>query len=52
MPAHEPRTTPNTRLARVSEVARILSGQGKQGSPPPLWDGHTAERIAAILMEQ
>jgi len=33
------------------EVDRILSGQGKRGRRPPLWDGHAAERIAAILMD-
>lgn len=34
------------------EVARILSGKAKRGRRPPLWDGHTAERIAAILMDR
>jgi UDP-N-acetylglucosamine 2-epimerase (non-hydrolysing) len=28
---------------------KLFSGQWKQGSIPPLWDGHTGERIAAIL---
>ncbi|MCC6124178.1 MAG: UDP-N-acetylglucosamine 2-epimerase (non-hydrolyzing) [Pirellulales bacterium] len=27
----------------------ILDGSYKRGSPPPLWDGRAAERIAAIL---
>jgi UDP-N-acetylglucosamine 2-epimerase (non-hydrolysing) len=31
------------------EVGRILSGTVKQGQRPPLWDGHAAERIAAVL---
>jgi UDP-N-acetylglucosamine 2-epimerase (non-hydrolysing) len=34
------------------EVERILSGKGKRGRRPPLWDGHAAERIAAILMDR
>ncbi len=34
------------------EVERILSGQAKRGRRPPLWDGHAAERIAAILMDR
>jgi UDP-N-acetylglucosamine 2-epimerase (non-hydrolysing) len=34
------------------EVARILDGKGKQGSVPPLWDGHTGERIAEIVITQ
>ncbi len=29
----------------------ILRGTTKKGSIPPLWDGHAAERIAAILEE-
>lgn len=33
-------------------VARILSGEKKRGTIPPLWDGHAAERIAAILAGQ
>jgi UDP-N-acetylglucosamine 2-epimerase (non-hydrolysing) len=33
------------------EVERILSGQGKRGRRPPLWDGHAAERIASVLMD-
>jgi len=32
-----------------SELARILEGKAKKGSIPPLWDGHTGERIAEIL---
>ena len=32
------------------EVERILAGKGKRGRRPPLWDGHAAERIAAILL--
>jgi UDP-N-acetylglucosamine 2-epimerase (non-hydrolysing) len=32
-----------------SEVQRIKAGQQKKGSIPPLWDGHAAERIAAVL---
>jgi UDP-N-acetylglucosamine 2-epimerase (non-hydrolysing) len=34
----------------VQEVGRILKGEGKQGQVPPLWDGHTADRIAEIVM--
>ena len=33
-----------------TEVQRILAGDGKQGQVPPLWDGHAAERIAAVIM--
>jgi UDP-N-acetylglucosamine 2-epimerase (non-hydrolysing) len=32
-----------------AEVSRILAGESKKGQVPPLWDGHTAERIAAIV---
>ena len=28
---------------------RILRGDSKQGSVPPLWDGHSAERIARVV---
>lgn len=31
------------------EARRILAGEGKRGSPPPLWDGRTANRIVRIL---
>jgi len=29
-----------------------LAGQGKAGRIPPLWDGHTAGRIVAILLKE
>ena len=31
------------------EMDRILSGQAKKGSIPPLWDGHASDRIAQII---
>jgi len=39
--------TDGTALRR--EVDRILAGHGKKGKIPPLWDGHTGERIAECL---
>jgi UDP-N-acetylglucosamine 2-epimerase (non-hydrolysing) len=33
----------------VSEATAILNGQLKDARQPPLWDGHTAERILAEL---
>jgi UDP-N-acetylglucosamine 2-epimerase (non-hydrolysing) len=37
-------------LSRLrEEVAKVLAGQGKNGSIPPLWDGKAAERIVDIL---
>jgi UDP-N-acetylglucosamine 2-epimerase (non-hydrolysing) len=33
-----------------SELAKILDGKAKQGSVPPLWDGHAGERIAEIVV--
>ena len=30
-----------------SELDRVLAGKAKKGSVPPLWDGHTGERIAS-----
>ncbi|MEE8391714.1 MAG: UDP-N-acetylglucosamine 2-epimerase (non-hydrolyzing) [Anaerolineae bacterium] len=35
----------------VAETQRILTGKGKVGRIPELWDGHTAKRIVAILRE-
>src|SRR6185369_16906401 len=35
--------------AIVRESERILAGHGKTGSAPELWDGHAAERIAAVV---
>jgi UDP-N-acetylglucosamine 2-epimerase (non-hydrolysing) len=32
-----------------AEVCALLRGRRKQGSAPPLWDGHAAERIADIV---
>lgn len=32
-----------------AEFTKILQGKQKQGTVPPLWDGHAGERIAAIL---
>jgi len=32
------------------ELAKIYDGKGKTGAIPPLWDGHTGERIADILL--
>jgi UDP-N-acetylglucosamine 2-epimerase (non-hydrolysing) len=34
------------------KLTEILAGKTKKGIIPPLWDGHTAERIAAILVEK
>lgn len=30
-------------------MAKLLSGNWKQGTVPPLWDGHTSERIIEII---
>ena len=30
-------------------MQKLLSGNWKKGSIPPLWDGHTAERIIEII---
>ncbi|MYM41660.1 non-hydrolyzing UDP-N-acetylglucosamine 2-epimerase [Duganella qianjiadongensis] len=35
----------------VAQVQLILSGQGKQGRRPALWDGKAAERIVTVLAE-
>lgn len=34
------------------EVERVLSGQARQGTVPPLWDGRTSERIAEVLLSK
>jgi UDP-N-acetylglucosamine 2-epimerase (non-hydrolysing) len=44
----------NTMVGRDIESIRhhaavVLAGQGKSGRVPELWDGHTADRIAADL---
>jgi UDP-N-acetylglucosamine 2-epimerase (non-hydrolysing) len=42
-----------TRPEAILKAAEtILSGKGKKGSIPPLWDGHAAERIVDILLRQ
>jgi len=37
--------------AILEAVSNILSGCGKKGSVPPLWDGKAAERISEILLK-
>ncbi len=40
-----------TNLQKVKEAALdIINGEIKSGTIPPLWDGHTAERIADIIL--
>jgi UDP-N-acetylglucosamine 2-epimerase (non-hydrolysing) len=34
-----------------SELVKILEGNAKSGTIPPLWDGHAGERIAEILCQ-
>ena len=34
----------------LREVRAILTGAGKKGTLPPLWDGHAAERIARVII--
>ena len=36
----------------LSAANKIISGNARKGSIPPLWDGHAAERIADILLRQ
>lgn len=35
-----------------AHVERILAGEVKSGSVPPLWDGQTSQRIAAVLADE
>lgn len=40
-----------TNLNKVKDAAlKIIAGKTKSGTIPPLWDGHTAERIVDILL--
>ena len=41
----------NTPQRITSAVDKILGGHGKVGRAPELWDGHTAQRIADILVD-
>ena len=34
----------------LEETEKVLAGRAKQGTVPPLWDGHASERIAAVLL--
>lgn len=36
----------------VKEVENIFDDKGKKGKVPPLWDGHTSERIIDVLTEK
>ena len=33
------------------ELSRVLAGEAKKGTVPPLWDGHAGKRIAAVVAE-
>jgi UDP-N-acetylglucosamine 2-epimerase (non-hydrolysing) len=35
-----------------AEVSRVLAGDARKGTIPPLWDGKAGERIADVLMTQ
>lgn len=35
-----------------TEVSKVLSGNAKKGTVPPLWDGHAGERIAGVIVSQ
>lgn len=35
-----------------AEVVRVLEGHGRTSRCPAIWDGHTAERIVRILVEE
>ena len=37
--------------AIVAQAGRILDGNAKQGRAPELWDGHSAERLVAVLRQ-
>jgi UDP-N-acetylglucosamine 2-epimerase (non-hydrolysing) len=42
-----------TDLGKVKRTAlEVLEGKTKNGSIPELWDGHAAERIAAVLIDK
>lgn len=41
-----------SRTAVTHAVREITAGRWPSGFVPPLWDGHAAERIAAITMDQ
>ncbi len=41
--------TGNNRTEILKAIDAILAGNPKKGAVPDLWDGHTAERIVAIL---
>ncbi len=35
-----------------SELSKILAGNAKQGTIPPLWDGRASERIADVIVRE
>jgi UDP-N-acetylglucosamine 2-epimerase (non-hydrolysing) len=40
----------NDMIKLQQELSKILAGNGKRGSIPPLWDGRASERIADIVL--
>jgi UDP-N-acetylglucosamine 2-epimerase (non-hydrolysing) len=37
--------------ARIAEIPGLIPGAPQPESPPPLWDGRAADRIAGMLAE-
>ena len=35
----------------LKELQAVINGRAKQGQVPPLWDGHSAERIAEVISQ-
>src|SRR5271163_3362124 len=35
-----------------TELSRVLGGNAKKGTVPPLWDGHAGERIAEVVVDR
>ncbi len=36
----------------TSELQKILNGNAKKGSVPPLWDGHASDRLAEVVLNR
>lgn len=43
---------PPTRLRIIEAICRVMKGLPPRQQPPPLWDGHAAERIVEILLKR
>jgi UDP-N-acetylglucosamine 2-epimerase (non-hydrolysing) len=49
---HGTNTVLGLKPQRIAEIPALIGGERRPAAVPPLWDGHAAERIAAVVAER